>query len=825
MKKGLTDITNIMRGNTQIAKVMRGTTLIWEFAVAVVAWATQYVIDYTSRTEADYGAVEDAVVLEADLNTGTEQEYLDAIAIYNPNGGHRTGKIYDVRDTTFNINLLSNSNNFTDWDNYLSGLIFTANDINAPDGYVGKASKLIEASGGTYHQFSAMNFTNSLGVITFSVFVKFIGTDRNVGIAPINSGSSGSGAFALFNSNGAYVSTVGTPALLNYSSVALSNGWFRISVTVERTGTGGSPVVRFFNGTDPTYSGNGTSGVYIYGAQLEAASNITTYDKTPHTDLTVTGGGGTRINAQGNVEEILYNRLIDSGNLTNAAWGVEGVTKSQSGDISIITETTTSNPHYVWQQGLPLLSISAEFKKLDKSIIVFGVGRSGNLSSGVSIDLDTNQVTNNNPAAITHTSQVLSDGWIRVWLYCNVNDSLYDNFVVGGSLGDYAGNINQKMQFRKPQMIYANVDKPYQLTLNTAAFPKIDYSTGQAAFLIEPTRTNLETYSYDLITATAWTGDANITWTLDQIGITGKPNTALLITDSTTSAYGQVSRSVSGVTGINDIIRVSVWIKKDNDESRFPEIAIISSAGTTSVQINTKTGALGHRVTDEHTTTVVDRQDWWEVVIISLVAVERITNFIIRPAMWSGVLGGGFSGTPTGSIIVGHVSVTKSSAVNETPIITNGALVTRTDNYYSAPFSVPPSFYMYLEFEAPLDSTYKAVAVSDGSLSDRAYIMIDNTNSIRALVTATTTGGAVIQGGVISTGRHKALLIANSTEVKLFFNGVLIGTELGKEFSSTYSQISTSSGSGTSRFFGKIFDWKVIRGTLTDQEAIDLTTI
>jgi len=57
MKRGLTDITNVMRGSTQIAKVMRGTTLIWEKVVASSYEAET--IAYKNRVEADGGVVID----------------------------------------------------------------------------------------------------------------------------------------------------------------------------------------------------------------------------------------------------------------------------------------------------------------------------------------------------------------------------------------------------------------------------------------------------------------------------------------------------------------------------------------------------------------------------------------------------------------------------------------------------------------------------------------------------------------------------------------------------------------------------------------------
>jgi len=48
MKRGLTDIINVMRGSTQVTKVMRGTVLIWEKAVGGYDADYQAVLDYAT---------------------------------------------------------------------------------------------------------------------------------------------------------------------------------------------------------------------------------------------------------------------------------------------------------------------------------------------------------------------------------------------------------------------------------------------------------------------------------------------------------------------------------------------------------------------------------------------------------------------------------------------------------------------------------------------------------------------------------------------------------------------------------------------------------
>jgi len=337
MKRGLTDIIDVKRGSTQINKIMRGTTLIWQLVVE--AWANIVALAYKDRVEANYGIVEDVVTLEAELDLGTEQDYLDAIAIYNPNGGYRTGKIYDVRDT----------------------------------------------------------------------------------------------------------------------------------------------------------------------------------DNTSPNDLTVTGGGGTRFLADGTLEAV----------------------------------------------------------SLDK--------------------------------------------------------------------------------------------------------PKIDYSTGQAAFLIEPARTNLMTHFLG--------GDGyNLTGIRDQNNIVGTPNVG-----ATYTSLGSSGNKAHGNYNTGDSISYTyvLWIKKDQDETRFPifRVGDANGARMSQVSLNTKTGAFNLMINNNATEVlVIDRNDWWEVRIIRT-EIEVITGWRVQifPSYGSSLTS--VSGGGTGSIVIGYIGAYSDRVLSSTPIITNGAVVTRTA--LSASITVP----------------------------------------------------------------------------------------------------------------------------------------
>lgn len=158
----------------------------------------------------------------------------------------------------------------------------TANATAAPDGSV-TADKLVENAANAYHYILQTSTTTSNTPLTYSVYAK--AAERNF----INIQLGGS-----FTNQGVSVNLT-TGQKLEYNSptatsvTSVGNGWWRISISAATSGI--SPALLILPcstlSSNPIYTGDGTSGVFIWGAQL--AVGPYPLDYTPTTTAVVYG--------------------------------------------------------------------------------------------------------------------------------------------------------------------------------------------------------------------------------------------------------------------------------------------------------------------------------------------------------------------------------------------------------------------------------------------------------------------------------------------------------------------------------------------------------
>ena len=149
----------------------------------------------------------------------------------------------------------------------------------APDGSL-TADKLVENTATASHVTLQSASGASTNVHSVSVYAK--AGERSRIVLQID-GNAAAGGYAVFDlSLGIYEGLAGSGSP-TASIVSVGNGWYRCSVTAipAASGTVVRSVIYIVQSNGVTvYTGDGTSGLYVWGAQLEAGNFPTSYIKT-----------------------------------------------------------------------------------------------------------------------------------------------------------------------------------------------------------------------------------------------------------------------------------------------------------------------------------------------------------------------------------------------------------------------------------------------------------------------------------------------------------------------------------------------------------------
>ena len=205
---------------------------------------------------------------------------------HNPTTGESLGLLVEEART----NLCLQSEDFsTTWTKVAATV--TTDAIVSPTGVL-NADKLVETTANSSH-YAVQSVSVTTTSRTASIYLK-AGERTQTRIE--HSGNTGAAGrrITINLSTGAITgaTTIGTGGLNSFSEsiVSVGNGWHRVISTIDPTVTLGNTqalVVQILDNTgSATYIGDGTSGIYPWGAQLEAGAFPTSY--IPTTSATVT---------------------------------------------------------------------------------------------------------------------------------------------------------------------------------------------------------------------------------------------------------------------------------------------------------------------------------------------------------------------------------------------------------------------------------------------------------------------------------------------------------------------------------------------------------
>ena len=330
-------------------------------------------------------------------------------------------------------------------------------DQTAPDG-TSTAQLFTPNTSSNYHYVYAGNSPTTTATSTFSVYAKNNGA--NYAFLRSNSSSGYCGVnFDLSNSGSAAVE--GSGNIDSYSATDVGNGWYRLTVTFNKNLS--SQTQLLINGDSSSvaevWTGNGTDGIYFWGAQLEQRSSATAYTETDASPIVkyqptlqtaasgearfdhdpVTGESKGLLIEEARTNSLTFSEEFDHSSFTEQSVTVEA-NQAVAPDGTLTADKLVidsgAGTHQITKLGVISsqtcsVSIFAKAAGVNTFTLLDGAaatnGASFNLSTGVATDVNSG----------TGTIENLGNGWYRCTAVMTTTGfRLYCPDAAGTSVGD-----------------------------------------------------------------------------------------------------------------------------------------------------------------------------------------------------------------------------------------------------------------------------------------------------------------------------------------------------------------------------------------------------
>jgi hypothetical protein len=534
--------------------------------------------------------------------------------------------------------------------------------------------------------------------------------------------------------------------------------------------------------------------------------------------------GATRVNADGNIEKETQNLLLQS-NQFDTTWSPvsASVTSGQSGydgssDAWLFTKSSTNGRivQAISQSGVQTFSVYAKSNTSNWVALWTSVGTSYfNLANGTKGSTTAS-------TTIGSAIESVGSGWYRCSLIFNTSILNVRIYPADGDLdtSGTSGNI----YIQDAQLEQGLVARDYIETTTAAVeggitdnVPRLDYTDSSCpALLLEPQRTNLvpvAEYGYP-------TNNVSLNYN-NEVSPEGVQN-GLKVTATATSTAFIRTNNIAPTTAST----FSAFVKYGNN----PWLHIINSgSGNTYFNFNCQTGEFGTSGSDTSNLKAEDYGNgWWRLsgtfaytgngTLRIYLANNSSTNF-------------GSASTTIGNYFYSYGWQYEEGSYATSYIPTYGTSVTRNgetcqvENKSSLINSEQGA--LYFEGIAIDPSFANVISFSDGTNTNRICLTLpQNATNINAF---SSVGGSKIDNNILHdpSVNSKYAIVWNGNSFKVFVNGVkkVDNTMAGSFSANTLTDIRFDRGDGGLNFGGFCKSYLSIASALTDQEAIDLTTI
>lgn len=344
-------------------------------------------------------------------------------------------------------NLLTYSEQFDNAAWTKTNATISANAIAAPDGTI-TADKFIPSGASAPDIRTTLTFVAS--AYHLSVRVK---KGEDASIAGINFSCAGTAAadVTVNIETGALIGSAGAP-VISYGSESLGDGWYRVYANINNT-FAGSTTARFAlrDISDNAYAGgNGVTGIYLWGAQLNLGSSALTYIPTTTAavySLPIDHNPTTFEPLGVLIEEQRTNLLLRSQEFDNAAWTKTRATITANSVVApdgtttadtLAEDGTASSSHFI-QQSVTVVSgtayvLSVYAKKGTRDWLAFQFSVAGFPGTGSTLEayfnLNTGVVGAKGSNISSHGMQDVGNGWYRCWAIATADASVSSDFLI-----------------------------------------------------------------------------------------------------------------------------------------------------------------------------------------------------------------------------------------------------------------------------------------------------------------------------------------------------------------------------------------------------------
>jgi len=319
----------------------------------------------------------------------------------------------------------------------------TANSTTAPNGTT-TADSLIESTASGTHEFVTTGLSVELQRYNFSIYAK---ANTRTKIQLLLAGTpwfdTGNGQASFDLSNGTVISAInGATATIE----SVGNGWYRCTIsksTISASKSGVLAVQLLDASGNSSYTGDGTSGAFLWGAQLNIGSTAKPY--FPTTDrlnvprLTYQNGGGGCPSLL--LEKQATNLALWSEDFTNAVWQIGGSNTVTANAITspdgtqnadfLVKTATNSSAAYAYQTisstASPTATIYAKAGAVTE-MMFFCQGGNGiyfNLTNGAFVAYYSAGAS----TITSYSSVAMGNGWYRYSMTFNTSVTTIETYM------------------------------------------------------------------------------------------------------------------------------------------------------------------------------------------------------------------------------------------------------------------------------------------------------------------------------------------------------------------------------------------------------------